>query len=704
MHFMMQTFSMSSRRIRGREADMKRGMAVTLAIAAAVAVIAAGGQTARAQQRNPRELYERARLMEQAKDTREAVRLYTEVVAKAKDDRALTSAAEARLAALTTVKRQDGGLQSRRLLAAADENISSVSPDGVFAVGWRVGAKRIFLQYLNSDQRIELGVDGSSPIISPDGKQIAFAASGMTYLIPPIAGQKPRVLPGTTGLSPQAWMPDGKTLLAMSTTRTPATAQSVQRSWFAISLIDEKVTLLRAFEPGVFVSGPRPSPDGRWLAFVRNNLSDRSDRPLYLADARGGNEVVVSVAGMNSEPVWTADGGHVVFINTRSGSSALWSVAVQNGRPVGDPSVLQQNVGGLPNSLLGISSAGTLYNFRWIENAPHILLVDRRAGSTVRQMLLGSGPSLSPDGRTLAYLRGRPGGYDLIVRSLETGYERLLPTPNVGPLSPRWIHDGSAFIVRAGTALHVVNPSTGDSRPILPVDAADHVRHEAGELSLDDKTMYLPIAKARPGPWTGVVGVSLASGEETLRVTFPGEGFRNPPGLALSPDGRTLAVMGWGPQSPSDARLFTVGVDGAGWREIAGPFVANRVGDVFRWTADGQFILFPVANSDRVGWKMMRVSASGGQPVFDGFDTTRPSGAITIPKLAPLGPFTLRLSADDSTMYVEQRVQASNELWALENVTAVLNAKREELCARWGRRTPGLTSGPWSACRPFTVL
>jgi type II secretory pathway pseudopilin PulG len=87
---------------------MKRWIAITLAVVTAVAVPALGGQTARAQQRNLRELYERARLMEQARDTKEAVRLYTEVVAKAKNDRALTSAAEARLAALTTVKRQDG--------------------------------------------------------------------------------------------------------------------------------------------------------------------------------------------------------------------------------------------------------------------------------------------------------------------------------------------------------------------------------------------------------------------------------------------------------------------------------------------------------------------------------------------------------------------------------------------------------------------
>lgn len=72
----------------------------------------------------------------------------------------------------------------------------------------------------------------------------------------------------------------------------------------------------------------------------------------------------------------------------------------------------------------------------------------------------------------------------------------------------------------------------------------------------------------------------------------------------------------------------------------------------------------------------MRVSSSGGQPVFDGFDSTRPTGTISIPKLAPFGPFTLRLSSDDSTMFVEQRVLVSSELWALENVTAVLNAKR----------------------------
>src|SRR5262245_34650640 len=65
-----------------------------------IALVALATFSTIAQQTSPRELYERARLMEQGNRTKEAIALYSQVVSQAKDDRALAGEAELRKAFL----------------------------------------------------------------------------------------------------------------------------------------------------------------------------------------------------------------------------------------------------------------------------------------------------------------------------------------------------------------------------------------------------------------------------------------------------------------------------------------------------------------------------------------------------------------------------------------------------------------------------
>jgi Tol biopolymer transport system component len=149
--------------------------------------------------------------------------------------------------------------------------------------------------------------------------------------------------------------------------------------------------------------------------------------------------------------------------------------------------------------------------------------------------------------------------------------------------------------------------------------------------------------------------------------------------LVLSPDGSTFAVMAAGTEADvknSQARIFTVSVNGSGFRELCGPFPVNRTWDLLRWTPDGRSLLFAMAKETKVGWRIMRVPAAGGQPVFDGLDSTNLTGSVRVPTLGPLGPFNIDLSPDGSRMSVGARTQASNELWALENVMSVLSGSR----------------------------
>ena len=343
----------------------------------------------------------------------------------------------------------------------------------------------------------------------------------------------------------------------------------------------------------------------------------------------------------------------------------MWSVAVRNGEAVGRPSTVPSDLAGL-EMLLGMSPSGTLYTFRDDSKRSERVHADRTAGSSIAEMFPGQAASWSLDGKAIAFLRETPRGLVLVVRHVDSGDERSYPYDNLDNNSPRWLRDGSGLVVRVagpahqktGPAPYFVDAKTGDFRLLFPPNA--NGRYLAGSaISLDDKTLY-GLEKDDPqpqNPFTGIVGVDSATGAVTRVATFPGDGLPSDLGatLVLSPDGATLAVMAAANETDvknSQARIFTIGVNGSGFREVCGPFRVNRTWDLLRWTPDGRSLLFATAKETKVGWRIMRVPAAGGQPVFDGLDSTNLTGALQLPTLGPVGPFNIDLSPDGSRMSV----------------------------------------------------
>jgi hypothetical protein len=226
--------------------------------------------------------------------------------------------------------------------------------------------------------------------------------------------------------------------------------------------------------------------------------------------------------------------------------------------------------------------------------------------------------------------------------------------------------------------MHRVDAKTGEFKALFPRNANGRVRSAAGALSPDDKTFYVFYRETEQGPAKGIVGIDLATGAESQTFSFAGDGLPGSTGIALSPDGLTFALLG--PTTPAElkngqARLMMVRLDGTGFRELAGPFRVNRTADLVRWLPDGQSILFAIANESGVGWRIMRAPVAGGEPVFDGLDSTKLTGSIPLPTLGPFGPFSIDVSPDGNRIIVGARVQTPSELWALDNVLAVLRKR-----------------------------
>ena len=83
-------------------------------------------------------------------------------------------------------------------------------------------------------------------------------------------------------------------------------------------------------------------------------------------------------------------------------------------------------------------------------------------------------------------------------------------------------------------------------------------------------------------------------------------------GFAVSRDGRMLAIITTDSKS-GDSRLAVVGSDGAGYREIHGPFRAQHVFDQMAWTKDNRSILFTINDGHANGnYQVMRIGRDGG--------------------------------------------------------------------------------------------
>lgn len=483
-------------------------------------------------------------------------------------------------ATLVLVGCREGGLTGRRTVGAETQataasslttrrlwsgpgvdSLGSPSPDGKFIsfVDWETGG--LALREVATGRTHSLVTTQGDltewayfSVFSRDGKRLAYSFYGgddVFYLRDlGMDGSTPHTLFGRTEareIIPMDWSPDGTQILA---------AVRWKDSTSQILLVDSDSGATRVLKTlGWQVPSKLAfSPDARYIAydFSRDDTSTKRDIAILATD--GSTDTPVATHDADDRVLGWSPDGRIFLSSDRDGSQSVWTMLVTDGQPAADPVRLAVDLWRLERAL-GFDKNGVFYYGVTPTVADlYVATIDPsslKVTASPQPVSAGGGGThgpgaWSPDGRLLAFLVSEAAVSinfsSVIIRSLETGDQRVLKPRLMQLRSVQWFPDGRSLLVggvdfkgRAG--FHRVDPQSG-AVTALRLRAPDGPTTFGPSLSPDGATLYFRTFTDRKSEISLVIARDLISGAEREVHRIPGRiGFPS-----LSPDGKQLAL------------------------------------------------------------------------------------------------------------------------------------------------------------------
>jgi hypothetical protein len=338
------------------------------------------------------------------------------------------------------------------------------------------------------DRRLTEGADWFSEYmgtarVSPDSRLVAYdwyihkedAVELRVASVGPGEPASPRTVfraQGNAGAYMGAWMPDGRHLLVLR--QQPGPTWQIG----TVTIEDGSFRGIKSLEwrrPNVL----SPSPDGRFIAYDVPEGEAGSPLDIFLLAADGSQEAILRNPANDLFPLWSSDGSSLVFLSDRTGSNALWTVPIRDGRPSAAASLVRSNVGSM--TPLAVTRNGTFYYRSTTGGLRNLYVTDLDRAQITKTPIVGTerlvnvnvGPTWSRDGEQLAYYSFRDVLDSkasrlttasirlLVIRSRKTGEERTVPLPPRVAFSvprccfwggPKWFPDNRSLLIESGDA------------------------------------------------------------------------------------------------------------------------------------------------------------------------------------------------------------------------------------------------------------
>jgi dipeptidyl aminopeptidase/acylaminoacyl peptidase len=393
-----------------------------------------------------------------------------------------------------------------------------------------------------------------------------------------------------------------------------------------------------------YAADPQISPDGQWVAYVRewsDAMSDRRFSNVWLVKADGsGHRPLTSGKFTDVSPRWSPDGKRLVYLSDRGGSSQLFVRYMDTGE-----SFALTNGPTSPTSPTW-SADGAQIAFLRLVAAPALVV-----GTPLTPP---AGATWSPPPKYTDQLVFRFNG----VGEVPTGMVHAFVVSAEG---------GAARQITSGEYNHGGTPYGGGSLAWTP----------------DGKELILPARRGERPDWNSRETDLWSFGVKDGAMRRLTERYGPDQSPAVSPDGRMIAYVGYDDrhQGYQNTQLSVMNRDGSGKRILSGKLdqsVANPI-----WAADGRGVY--VQFDDQGTTKVALVALDGtvrtvasdigsGSSAYSGGSYSVSSGGtvaftlstLSIPSqvaIAPASGGPRTLTALNAGLLAERTLGAVEQIW-----------------------------------------
>jgi serine/threonine-protein kinase len=307
---------------------------------------------------------------------------------------------------------------------------------------------QIVMQSLESGARQNL-IAGTFPRYIPTTGHLVFARRGSLWAVPlDVANQ--RVVGTPVVVLPKVWVAaDGAAQFSLSPPGHIVYVEgSPSGSERALVWVDRNNAIEPLAAKPDNYSEPRLSPEGTRLAVTITQASDS----IWTFDIPTSNFDPLTLEGSNSMPVWTSEGTRIAFASTKAGALNLfWRPADGTGTderlaPSASPQA-PHSWSGATRSLFFVESSPTTGRDIWMVSTDG----DRQSRAILQSPDNETGPTVSRDGRWLAYVSDESGRDEVYVVSLVGGPgARARRVSTNGGTEPLWSPAGNEIFYRVG--------------------------------------------------------------------------------------------------------------------------------------------------------------------------------------------------------------------------------------------------------------
>jgi Tol biopolymer transport system component/predicted Ser/Thr protein kinase len=518
----------------------------------------------------------------------------------------------------------------------------AISPDGIslaYEIEQLGGERKLVTQALSGGPVLDLGGNLSSPAWSPDGSELAVSAPQGISVISRFGGAPRRL--GSLG-DPSGWSPDGSQILISSV------AAGIR--WVNKVTGEEKripgptyfwlQDLYCSGKTGMLLLLTYPPPDNSTV-----KLGVKYDIWTMKPDGSDQRKLIEEDKEIHS-PRWSPNGDSIYYFLVQGNTTDLMKLSVA--RPSTGSSILASGLE--TGNSFTISADGSKLAYTREQRSANLWLAELpAAGATAKvpPMQLTSGtfqqssPSISPDGRWVAYLVDFGTKSNVFKMRIDGSQETQLTFfDSANASSPAWSPDGRriAFICDQGGTrkVWVVNVDGTDAHALNKTNASGSNGLLAWFPSPEIVYQQAGMHNLRSvNPETQEEVPVLAKDAEAFLFTTP----------VFSPDGKKIAI-GWSNIKPKG--VWVISMEDHSEKPL---YVGDYV--PIGWSPDGKFVY--ATSFDSGHREILQIAAR---------DTNQAKTVITT--LAPLQTYSGAVSPDGRKIIFGLEEKKS-DVWTIEN-------------------------------------